>query len=136
MDIKLVGSNNSKRYLFINLYNEYNYFFDEYGYMQVFEDMKSLMKEEDLNILKNTNANYILMYLAIFYKNYYVKNKDTITFKDEDKNFLDSMDSHKEVKRLLNIIRRVLNNDIDEDEVYYIQTFYKRRRYKKLFLSK
>ena len=121
---KLVGSNNSKRYLFINLYNEYNYFFDEYGYMQVFEDMKSLMKEEDLNILKNTNANYILMYLAIFYKNYYVKNKDTITFKNEDKNFLDSLDSHKEVERLLSIIRKVLNIDIDEDEVYYIQTFF------------
>lgn len=121
---KLVGSNNSKRYLFINLYNEYNCFFDEYGYMQVFEDIKALMKEEDLNILKNTNANYILMYLAIFYKNYYVKNKDTITFKNEDKNFLDSLDSHKEVKRLLNIIRKVLNNDIDEDEVYYIQTFF------------
>lgn len=121
---KLVGSNNSKRYLFINLYNEYNYFFDEYGYMQVFEHIKSLMKEEDLNILKNTNVNYILMYLAIFYKNYYVKNKDTITFKNEDKNFLDSLDSHKEVKRLLNIIRKVLNNDIDEDEVYYIQTFF------------
>ncbi|WP_438626314.1 BglG family transcription antiterminator [Paraclostridium sp.] len=121
---KLVGSNNSKRYLFINLYNEYNYFFDEYGYMQVFEDIKTLMKEENLNILKNTNANYILMYLAIFYKNYYVKNKDIITFKNEDKNFLDSLDSHQEVKRLLNIIRNVLNNDIDEDEVYYIQTFF------------
>ncbi|WP_323729003.1 BglG family transcription antiterminator [Paraclostridium bifermentans] len=121
---KLVGSNNSKRYLFINLYNEYNYFFDEYGYMQVFEDIKALIKNENLNIFKNTNANYILMYLAIFYKNYYVKNKDTITFKNEDKNFLDSLDSHKEVKRLLNIIRKVLNNDIDEDEVYYIQTFF------------
>lgn len=121
---KLVGSNNSKRYLFINLYNEYNYFFDEYGYMQVFEDIKALIKNENKNIFKNTNANYILMYLAIFYKNYYVKNKDTITFKNEDKNFLDSLDSHKEVKRLLNIIRKVLNNDIDEDEVYYIQTFF------------
>lgn len=121
---KLVGSNNSKRYLFINLYNEYNYFFDEYGYMQVFEDIKALIKNENLNIFKNTNANYILMYLAIFYKNYYVKNKDTITFKNEDKNFLDSLDSHNEVKRLLNIIRKVLNNDIDEDEVYYIQTFF------------
>ena len=121
---KLVGSNNSKRYLFINLYNEYNYFFDEYGYMQVFEDIKALIKNENLNIFKNTNANYILMYLAIFYKNYYVKNKDTITFKNEDKNFLDSLDSHKEVKRLLNIIRKVLNNDIDEDEVDYIQTFF------------
>lgn len=121
---KLVGSNNLKRYLFINLYNDYNYFFDEYEYIQVFKDIKLLMKREDLNILKNTNINYILMYLAIFYKNYYVKNRDSILFENKDKDFLESIDYHQDSKRLLNIIRQVLNKDIDDNEIYYIQTFF------------
>ncbi|WP_371025321.1 BglG family transcription antiterminator [Paraclostridium ghonii] len=121
---KLVGSSHSKRYLFINLYNDYNYFFDEYEYIQEFKDIKILMENENLNILKNNNTNYILMYLSIFYKSYYVKNKETLLFEKQDRFFLESIDSHKESKSLLNIIKQVLNKDIDDNEIYYVQTFF------------
>lgn len=133
---KIEGKVNNRRYLFINLYNEYNYLFDEYEFLNEYNSIKATIEKQENNILKHSSINYILMYLASFYKYYYNKNNDSNFLYKEDKEFFENNDSNKEAKILLEIIKKELKVDIHENEVYYIQTFLtKDKQIRELFLN-
>ena len=117
----LEGKEKEKRYLFINLYNEYGYLFYEYELIEEYKSIKTEIEKLDLDILKHNNLNYILMYLTIFYKYYY--KKSMICFHKEDIQFLQNLTSNDDAKVLLNSIRNIIAKDISDMEICYIQTF-------------
>ncbi len=118
---ELEGKEKEKRYLFINLYNDYGYLFNEYKQIEEYKIIKAELEKLNLDILKNANITYILMYLSIFYKYYYKKNMDC--FYEEDLQFLKNLPSNQEAKELLSIIKNTMKKDIGDIETYYIQTF-------------
>ncbi|MEG0051025.1 MAG: BglG family transcription antiterminator [Terrisporobacter sp.] len=118
---KLEGKEKEKRYLFINIYNEYGYLFYQHEIIEEYKNIKNQIEKLNLNILKHNNLKYILMYLTMFYKYYYKNNMNC--FQKEDIQFLQSQTSNKEAKILLNSIKKSIAKEIDDTEIYYIQTF-------------
>jgi transcriptional antiterminator len=117
---KIQGKECNKRYLFINLHNQYSYLFVKYDFLDEYSLLKEQWKCENKHSLKFNEIDYALRYLLNFYKNSY-KVGSSISYSKEDMVFLDSLDSNYEAKNILENIKTILKKNIVDSEVYYIQ---------------
>ena len=116
------GIEKDKRYLLLNLFNNYEYLFNHCEFLEEYTYIKNCTCKENDNISNLRYIDYSLKYLTFMYK-YFYKAKDSLNYDEFDINYLNSIDSSDIAKSILKILSETINITIDENEKYYIQTF-------------
>ncbi|MGX4600149.1 BglG family transcription antiterminator [Faecalimicrobium sp. JNUCC 81] len=119
---EIKGDLKDRRYLFINLYNDYGYLFKECEFLEEYNALKETLESINPNVEKETYINYTLKYLTNMYK-YYYRDFESLSFSEDEINFLESLSCKNLANDILVELRKVLNKDIADSEIYYIQTF-------------
>ncbi|RDY27616.1 PRD domain-containing protein [Romboutsia weinsteinii] len=119
---EIKGDLKDRRYLFINLYNDYGYLFKECEFLEEYNVLKETLENISPNVLKERYIDYSLKYLTNMYKHYY-KDCESLSFSEDEINFLESLSCNNLAIDILVALRKVLNKDIADSEIYYIQTF-------------
>ncbi|MBO3444529.1 BglG family transcription antiterminator [Clostridium sp. CCUG 7971] len=119
---EIKGDLKDRRYLFINLYNNYSYLFKECEFLEEYNALKETLESINPNVEKETYINYSLKYLTNMYKHYY-RDFESLSFSEDEINFLESLSCKNLANDILVELRKVLNKDIADSEIYYIQTF-------------
>ncbi|WP_042274698.1 BglG family transcription antiterminator [[Clostridium] dakarense] len=132
---EIKGDLKDRRYLFINLYNNYSYLFKECEFLEEYNVLKETLESINPNVAKETYINYSLKYLTNMYKHYY-KDFESLSFSEDEINFLESLNCKNLANDILVELRKVLNKDIADSEIYYIQIFIIRDSEIKEFFSK
>lgn len=132
---EIKGDLKDRRYLFINLYNDYGYLFKECEFLEEYNVLKENLESINPNVAKETYINYSLKYLTNMYKHYY-KDFESLSFSEDEINFLESLNCKNLANDILVELRKVLNKDIADSEIYYIQIFIIRDSEIKEFFSK
>lgn len=119
---EIKGRYKDVRYMFMNLYNDYVYLFNECEILEEYTLLKKSLQEKNPNILNITNIEYILKYLTMMYK-YCYKYGNSLGYDEDELNYLNTAKSNDVAKEILVLLRRILNINIEDDESYYIQIF-------------
>lgn len=119
---EIKGDLKDRRYLFINLYNDYGYLFKECEFLEEYNVLKETLESISSNVAKKEYINYSLKYLTNMYKHYY-KYFESLSFSEDEIDFLESLSCKNLANDILVELRKVLNKNIADSEIYYIQTF-------------